>query len=162
MRGKRFALLIGLLMMVAVATMAVAQPGVSGAPSGQVQLEFLIEMPKSSDPALTPVGDLVGIISNLGSSGEDGFRVDSFFDITYVSNLGSSGLDGFAVDSFFDVTYDIEYGSSASTIEVEIIAMQLRATPNDPANPVGAIDAVKKAVNGAGGKVYVGHVTVLK
>ena len=167
MRGKRFALLIGLLIIVAVATMAVAQPGVSGAQKGQVQLQFLIELPKMSpDPTITP---MEWVISNLGSSGEDGFRVDSFFDISYVSNIGSSGLDGntttFQVDSFFDVFYEIEFDNPTGgdrTVQTEILSMDLSATLNDPTDPAGAIDAVTKAVNEGGGHVHKGHVTILK
>ena len=169
MRRKRFVLLIGLLILVAVATMAVAQPGANAATPGQgkVQLQFLIELPQSPAGTPTRVGELVKRISNIGSSGEDGFTVDSFFDIQYVSNIGSSGLDGntatFQVDSFFDVFYEIEFDNSGNrTLQTEMLSMDLSGTLNDPANPAGAIDAVTRAVNEAGGHVHGGHVTILK
>ena len=179
MKGKRVLLLIGLLILVALGTMAIAQPSASSAQSGQVRLQFLIELPPTpkcepdTDPSRcpTPVGDLVRKISNLGSSGEDGFVVDSFFDISYVRNIGSSGLDGntttFQVDSFFDVFYEIKFdnpkGGGDRTIQTEMLSMDLSATPNDPTNPAGAIDAVTRAVRDeVGGHVHKGHVTILK
>lgn len=160
MSRKGFALLIGLLVLVAMVTMAMAQPGASSAPSGQVELELVVEMPRSPDG--TPAGDLAEIIRNLGSSGLGGFQVDSFFDVSYVSNIGSNGLDGFQVDSFFDITYEIDFDSSPGAIEVEIVAMQLRGTLADPTDPAAALDAVIQAISVAKGKVYAGHITVLK
>ena len=104
---------------------------------------------------------MVQAISNIGSSGLDGFSVDSFFDVVYASNIGSSGLDGFIVDSFFDLTYKID-APSDTQFDTEIIAMSLSSTLSDPTNPGGALDAIRKAVEIAGGTVAYGHVTVLK
>ena len=178
MRRKRFALLIGLLMLVAVATMAVAQPGANAATRGEAQLQFLIELPQpvcEPDPAdpdgppiCTPASakELVELVT-----GACCFQFDVFFEVDYISNIGSSGLDGntttFQVDSFFDVFYEIEFDNSPSgagsrTIQTEMLSMDLSGTLNDPDNPAGAIDAVTKAVNAVGGHVHRGHVTILK
>ena len=79
MRSKRFAILIGLLILLAVGTMALAQPG-AGAQTkvekaakghGEVAIEMLIQLPESPDGTETSVGDLVTKISNIGSSGQD-------------------------------------------------------------------------------------------
>ena len=185
MRKKRFAALTGLLALLAVGIMAVAQSGagaeVTKAP--QVEIQLLFELPKSPDGAPTSLSDLLRTISKVGSGGYQGVRFDSFFDITYASNIGSSGQDGVSrrlvvsnigssgqdgvraagPDSFFDIFYEIDFKrTSSATIETEMVAMQLRATVTSPANPAGALDAVRGAISAAGGDVYIGHVTVLK
>ena len=81
-----------------------------------------------------------------------------------VSNIGSSGQDGvskksdFQVDSFFDISYGIDGGK----IDIELVALQLRATLSDPSDTAGFLEAVGGAATAAGGDVYYGHVTILK
>ncbi len=158
MRGKRFALLIGLLAIVAVATMAVAQPGAGApAPRGEGQLQFIIELPPTPKcepgvvcPPPMTAQELVELVTEACC-----FQVDSFFDISYVSNIGSSGLDGttatFQVDSFFDVFYEIEFNNPPGgdrTVQTEILSMDLSGIFGDPDKPAAALDAVTRAVNG--------------
>jgi hypothetical protein len=76
------------------------------------------------------------------------------------ANIGSSGQDGFIVDSFFDVEYRVSTTVNG-TIEASV-DIEMRAVPNSPdLNPGTIIDNVRKAV---GDKRYEfrGHVTVLK
>lgn len=117
---------------------------------GEFQLDLIV-----SYPAGRPVEQ---VVSSIRSSG----NFDVFFNITYVSNIGSSGLDGvrassFNVDSFFDITYEL----TRSDFETEMVAMTLSGTLSDPSNPSVLIDDVKKAL-GTDGRVFYGHVTVLK
>ena len=167
MKTKRFVLLIGLLLVLAVATMAVAQPGVSAAKEGGTQLQVLIELPPpSSDGTSMSAEELVELVTIACC-----FQVDSFFDVSYAANIGSIGLDGntttFQVDSFFDVFYEISFdnppsGGESRTVQTEILSMDLSGALHDPTNPAGAIDAVTQAVKKAGGRVYTGHVTLIK
>ena len=127
----------------------------SAAPRDKMKVEVIVEVgPKASVSAVTRA------ISNIGSSGADGFRIDSFFDITYARNIGSSGMDGFQVDSFFDIFYARE--PAADGFDTEIVAMSLKCTLDNPNNPGGVIDAVKAAAESAGANIVHGHVTVLK
>ena len=166
MRKRSIALLTGLFALVVAVAFAVAQPTTTDAAQGsQAQIDLIVRLGEGPDgrPA-TPAS----IVSNIGSSGQDGVRrsafvVDSFFDVFYVSNIGSSGEDGvrvsdFSVDSFFDVTYD----TTGATIETEMVAMTLTGSVPDTSNPGVALDAVREAVAKSGGDVYYGHVTVLK
>ena len=134
-------------------------PQAAAAKSGtEFQLDLSVGVPAGTGAAL--------VVSNIGSSGQDGVRyqVDSFFDIIY-ANIGSSGQDGVRAseanfDSFFDITYDLDFSSSdGRTFDTEMISMSLRAHADDPA---GALDAVVEAVRQLKGRVYYGHVTVLK
>ena len=163
MKKSSIVFLVALFAVVVTAGTIVVQPtAVAAVPAkGEAQMDFMIEVGMAPDGTPMSVQQLVKVISNIGSSGEDGFIVDSFFDITYVSNIGSSGIDGFSVDSFFDVSYKID-NSSDKTFDTEMVALSLRSTLDDPNNPARAIDAVKAAVEKTGGRVYYGHVTVLK
>ena len=81
--------------------------------------------------------------------------------VKQAANIGSSGLDGFAVDSFFDITTD--FSKDSKGVEIEIIAMQLRAASNDPNMNAGqVIDEVKAAVKDKGGHEFIGHVTLIR
>ena len=125
MTKRNLAMAAVIAALVASVGMLVVQPGSTDAAQvkGDAQIDLLIELGKGAT-----VGDIQRVISNIGSSGEDGvkqggsFTVDSFFDITYsrVSNIGSSGLDGvslstFQVDSFFDIHYEIGFDDPGST-----------------------------------------------
>ena len=107
------------------------------------------------------ISDITRLITKIGSSSENGFIIDSFFDVYYVSNIGSSGLDGVSFDSFFDIVYSFDERTK-HTIPVEMVALSLSVIPNDPTNPGGPLDAVRKGLIGAGGDVVIGHVTILK
>ncbi|MDP6452883.1 MAG: hypothetical protein QF898_06205 [SAR202 cluster bacterium] len=76
------------------------------------------------------------------------------------ANIGSSGQDGFQIDSFFDIEYRIDFsddGRASATVDIEI-----RAVPNSPdLNPGTIIDNVRIAVADSNDE-YTGHVTVLK
>ena len=138
----------------------------ASAPKGAFQLDLIITVPKD-----TPV-ELV--VSNIGSSGQDGVRhiysVDSFFDVFYVSNIGSSGEDGvrassFNPDSFFDVFFEIDVsdpGTGRVFIETEMVAMSLTGSLSDPSNPGVVLDEVRRSLSVLKGTVHHGHVTVLK
>ena len=77
-----------------------------------------------------------------------------------VSNIGSSGEDGvrYGFDSFFDITYEPTF----RTIETEIIAVSLTGTYSVGLNEAQIIDKAKMAASAEGGDIYYGHVTVLK
>ena len=102
---------------------------------------MLIQLPESPDGTETSVGDLVTKISNIGSSGQDGVRFDSFFDIDY------------------QIDFD---PPRYRTVETEMLSMQLSGRVADPSNPGTALDALRRAVSIVGGDVIVAHVTILK
>ena len=167
MKAKRIGLLVGLLgllAIVAATTMAVAQPSAQSATLAKKEalLQFSVtigdpdfDLLRAGAPG-DPDFDLLRAVeaairrgANIGSSGQDGFSVDSFFDITY------------RVDSFFDITYRVE--SSTHTVDVEI-----HATPNGPVDPVAVITNVQNALDKEldktqpSKKEFKGHVTILK
>ncbi len=143
MKKRNLALAAVATAIIMIAGIAAFQPTASDASAvnkkkgpGDSTLEFTIELRKGTSAA--GMVDAVKKAAGVGSSGIDGFSVDSFFDITYKVSTGAKGFD------------------------TEIVAMQLRAAPTDPNMNAGAvIDAVKKTV-GNQGDVTVGHVTVLK
>ena len=106
------------------------------------------------------------VVSNIGSSGQDGvrFSVDSFFDI-HVSNIGSSGEDGvsYSIDSFFDIFYEVSFrapgGHSSASVPIELVALQLRGSNVDTDNPEHVLSDLKDALGDAG-TVITGHVTL--
>ena len=75
----------------------------------------------------------------IGSSGQDG-----------VLKIGSSGLDGIKSDSFFDV----EYGF----IETEMIAMSLTSSSPIPVNAGEAIDFLNLELGKSGSSILYFHV----
>lgn len=158
--------LVAVLVSAAVTGLLVTRPSVE-AGRNQAQFDLVLEFPKQSDPGTSPrkptLGELTElVVSNIGSSGQDGvrFAVDSFFDVFYVRNIGSSGQDGvrFGFDSFFD----IEYQPKFRTIETEMIALSLSGSYSVGLNESQLIDKAKEAAASAGGDIYYGHVTVLK
>ena len=163
MKKWNLVLVVALIVAAVAGGFAAVQPGTGAAQQvkGEARIDLIIVVDKSEGRVTIPVKSMVQAISNIGSSGLDGFSVDSFFDVVYASNIGSSGLDGFIVDSFFDLTYKID-APSDTQFDTEIIAMSLSSTLSDPTNPGGALDAIRKAVEIAGGTVAYGHVTVLK
>ena len=107
----------------------------------QLKLELLIELSQSDpyDPtgrqrSSASISDITRLITKIGSSSENGFIIDSFFDVYYVSNIGSSGLDGVSFDSFFDIVYSFDERTK-HTIPVEMVALSL--SPNPPKEGVG-------------------------
>ena len=55
------------------------------------------------------------------------------------ANIGSSCQDGFRVDSLFGITYEVSFLHDGS--DTEIASLSLRAVPNDPnVNPGAVID----------------------
>ena len=181
MKVRFLIVLVGLVVAVGVAGLLVPSQSAEAqrAPKSNAEVELIVSLGTSPDgePAT-----LRSVVSNIGSSGEDGIRkpgdftVDSFFDIYIVSNIGSSGEDGVSADltvsnigssgqdgvrkstatfdSFFDISYDI----GGRNVEIELVALQLRATISDPSDTAGLLDAVTKAAADAGGGVYYGHV----
>ena len=159
MKKRSFVLLAGLVAIVAAAFFAYTQPTTSAAPRllrSEADVELIVRVAKPGSSSL--------VVSNIGSSGEDGvrFSVDSFFDILVVSNIGSSGEDGvrFSIDSFFDIFYDIAADDAgARSVPIELVALQLRGSNADPNNPGQVLDDLKAAV-GDSGTVIGGHVTL--
>ena len=157
-------LLVGLVALAGAVSIVTMQPSAQAQSTGggDIQIDLMVVMPAGSSTA--------ALISNIGSSGEDGvsvcgkatFNVDSFFDVWY-ANIGSSGLDGvsFAFDSFFDIDVSAA-GRGGRTVQTEMLSMSLSATLADPTNPNGVMDDLRCQVEAAGGDVYYGHVTVLK
>ena len=164
--------LAGLVAAAVVAGVLVPLPSAEAQPTpdSNAEVELIVSLGISSDGTRAT---LEGIVSNIGSSGQDGvrggsdFQVDSFFDIYYVSNIASSGQDGvrsnltvsnigssgqdgvskksdFQVDSFFDISYGIDGGK----IDIELVALQLRATLSDPSDTAGFLEAVGGGSNG--------------
>ena len=139
MRKRSVALLTGLFALVVAVSFALAQPTTTDAAQGtQAQIELIVGLGVA--PNGTPATP-ASIVSNIGSSGQDGVRVSDF-----------------SVDSFFDITYD----ATGAKIETEMVAMSLTGTIPDTSNPGVALDAVRSAVAKSGGTTHYGHVTVLK
>lgn len=163
MRKKNFGFVVALLAVVIVSTVMAFQPStVSAVPKkSDAQMDLMIELGTGPSGKPMSVQELTRLISNIGSSGQDGFRVDSFFDIHYVANIGSNGLDGFSVDSFFDISYEVDR-SSPGGFDTEMVALSLRSTLDNADNTAAILDAVKAAVEKTGGDVYYGQITVLK
>ena len=160
--------MVGLVMVLAALLAAVTyasfQPSAQAASAGQgqFQAELIVQLP----PDVTSVSAALTLVRGSGEdpdTGESDFQVDSFFDVSYVSNIGSSGLDGFApssfqVDSFFDIYYEIDF--STRTVQTEMLSMSLTGSMSDPTDPGVVIDAVTSALKG--GHVYYGHVNVIR
>ena len=150
----------GLIAVIAIVGLAVAQPRAGEAAQAQAQIDLVIKV-RCPDGTCRPssLGALIeNIVSNIGSSGQDGvrYRVDSFFDVFFVrsiGNIGSSGQDGVRFDSFFDITYEIR------SIDIELVALSLTATYSGELNPALVIDEIRGVTSG---DVVYGHVTILK
>ena len=168
MTKRNLAIVAVVAALVASVGMLVAQPGTTNAARSSAQIDLLIEVKEVGPDGTRPtVGDIKKRISNIGSSGEDGFSVDSFFDITYsiVSNIGSSGQDGvslssFSVDSFFDIVYQIDF-STAKSFQTEILSMSLTGRLDDPSDPGGVLSSIARGLADLGDTTG-GHVTPLK
>jgi hypothetical protein len=160
MRTRKSLVLLAavLIAVLAVAAQAVAQPRAGEAAQSPAQIDLVLQLrcpDGTCRPSLSLGGLIEKIVLNIGSSGEDGVRyqVDSFFDVFFVRNIGSSGQDGVSFDSFFDITYEIR------SIDIELVALSLRATYSGDLNPALVIDEIRSV---AGVDVTYGHVTILK
>ena len=128
----------GLIAVIAVVGLTVAQPRAGEAAQNRAQIDLVIQIRCPDGKCRTSLEDLSKrVLSNIGSSGQDGVSA--------------------SFDSFFDITYQIEL----RTIETEIIAMQLRGTYPSDLNPALLIDLDGLRI-ATGGDVTYGHVTVLK
>ena len=182
MTKRNMAIVAVVVALVASVGILVAQPGSTDAAQGvkgDVQIDLLIELGVGPDGSRATVGDVQLVISNIGSSGQDGvrrigdFQVDSFFDITYsrVSNIGSSGLDGvsvanFQVDSFFDIVYRIDplgprEPPATRTVQTEMLSMSLTGRISDPSDPGAVLGRIGEGLAPLGDMTG-GHVTILK
>lgn len=171
---KWLAGLVAVVIAVAVATIIVviqsSTPGASARTHDQIQLDLIVTVLPAPDDGTGKNPDGPGPLESTldiikGALSDQDFQVDSFFDVYYVTNIGSSGEDGvsFRTGGNFDVFFEVDYRiSRAGTIETEMVALSLTSTAPDPTNPQGAIDAVKRIVEARKGRVFYGHVTVLK
>ena len=132
----------GLIALAAAVSVVAMQPSAqaASAPKGQVQVDLVVGLPKGPDSAAL-------VVSNIGSSGEDG--------------VSACGESDFQVDSFFDIAYRIEPPPDR-TIQTEMLSMPLTGTLLTPDNPGEAMDDLRCQVEAAGGDIYYGHVTILK
>jgi hypothetical protein len=128
---------MALLVFAVVAVMALPSNNtVEAKKAEEAVLEFTIEIPSGASAAR--IVDAVREAANIGSSGQDGFQVDAFFDIDYRIAFSDDG-------------------TTSAVVNIEI-----RAVPNSPdLNPGTIIDNVRAAV-GTDSTEYYGHVTVLK
>jgi hypothetical protein len=129
--------IVGIAMAVGVSVSLSSENTVEAKKAEDAVLEFTIET--SPDTSVGEVVDAVRKAANIGSSGEDGFRIDSFFDISYAISPSADGTRS----------------------AVGIVTIEIHAAPNSSdINPGTVIDNVRAAVGGKGG--YIGHVTLLK
>ena len=139
MKKLRLALVAGMALLVFAVVAVMALPSnntVEAKKAEEAVLEFTIEIPSGASAAR--IVDAVREAANIGSSGQDGFQVDSFFDIDYRIAFSDDGTT-----------------SAVGNIEI-------RAVPNSPdLNPGTIIDNVRADV-GTDSTEYYGHVTVLK
>ena len=92
-----------------------------------------------------------------------GASVEAIVDaVRKAANIGSSGQDGFQVDSFFDIEYRIDFSDSRKLGTVAVVDIEIHAVPNSPdLNPGAVINSVQAAVAGKGHE-FIGHVTLLR
>ena len=155
MSKKVVGFMAALTAVLVASAMLVAQlgsPAVS-AKVNPVRIDLVVDLAGRS--ARDTVKDVKGALES------EGYQVDSFFDVFYVLNIGSSGEDGVSLKTGggnFDVFFEVEY--KVARIETEMIAMSLTSVSPIPANPDGAIDAVKSVL--PVGTLRYGHVTLIK
>ena len=94
-----------------------------------------------------------------------GASVEAIVDaVRKAANIGSSGQDGFQVDSFFDIEYRIDFSDDGkiSRLGTAVVDIEIHAVPNSPdLNPGAVIDNVQAAV-GSKEHEFIGHVTLLR
>lgn len=129
---------MAMLAIAVVATMAMSSDNntVEAKKTEEAVLEFTLEVdPRAS---VATIVDAVRKAANIGSSGQDGFQFDSFFDVAY--RVAPS-----------------DDGTLSAVVDIEI-----HAVPNSSdLNPGTIIDNVLAAVGGKKHK-HKGHVTILK
>lgn len=138
-------MLLGLAAIIAATTLAATNSRVQGA---------------------TPAKNEAVLRLNIGDPDFDLLRI-SVADIVKAiragASIGSSGNDGFAVDSFFDITY--RAGLPGST-EGGVVNVEIRAVPNNPdMNPGTVIDGVHAKITALlrhRPREFAGHVTLIK
>ena len=100
MKKRSVVLLAGLIALAATAGIMLFQPSetvAAKAAKGEVQLEFTVATPLGKMDIPEVVETVRLAVSNIGSSGQDGYSVDSFFDIT-VRSSGSFDTEILSMD----------------------------------------------------------------
>jgi len=123
--------IIGIALAVGVSISVSSENTAEAKQTEDAVLEFTIDVP--ADASVGKIVDAVRKAANIGSSGQDGFQVDSFFDVTYSISSGGRGT----------------------------VVFVIHAAPNSPdINPGTVIDNVRAAAGNRGG--YIGHVTLIR
>ncbi|MDO8751493.1 MAG: hypothetical protein Q7K03_10180 [Dehalococcoidia bacterium] len=166
MKAKRIGLLVGLLgllAIVAATTMAVGRPSAQGAPAAKKEavLQFSVTIGDPDFDLLRAIGDPD---FDLLKAVEGAIRRGA--------NIGSSGQDGFSVESFFDIEYQIKKGGTDFGLPSPghtTLTVVMHATPNGPVDPVVVITNVQNALDKELDKMqpkkereFAGHVTLIK
>ena len=97
MKKRSVVLLAGLIALTATAGIMLFQGSEAVAAKGEVQLEFTVATPLGKMDIPEVVETVRLAVSNIGSSGQDGYSVDSFFDIT-VRSSGSFDTEILSMD----------------------------------------------------------------
>ena len=82
MRKRNIGFMAALVAVVVVASLMAFQPNTAdaGPKKSDAQMDLMIELGTGPNGRTMSVQELTKLLSNIGSSGQDGFRVDSFFD----------------------------------------------------------------------------------
>ena len=97
MKKRSVVLLAGLIALAATAGIMLFQGSEAVAAKGEVQLEFTVATPLGKMDIPEVVETVRLAVSNIGSSGQDGYSVHSFFDIT-VRSSGSFDTEILSMD----------------------------------------------------------------
>lgn len=170
MKNRRYMLAVAIVMAIGAALLAGSISDTTEAKKNKLpEVTFQFSIAHADPQFATEMVALTLCAANIGSSGQDGVRTSC--------PEGSSppaDTSDYQIDSFFDVEYrtgqlfgDPDFDTlRLSTIDIEIVALQLRAV--DPAVIIDRVRAALEAPvlnpDGTLRKLegYVGHVTVLK